>query len=88
MKLFFCVTFFILTNYCFSQYNDTLYFKSGNVKSCTILKYDSQYVHYEYRGQKGKLINNRISHSSLRSFVIYNEFNEQIYNSKSAKKED
>lgn len=73
----------------FSQYNDTLYFKSGNVKSCTIVKYDDEFVSYQYRNKKQKLVDNKIAISTLKSFVIYNEFNELIFDSKSpVKKED
>lgn len=66
----------------FSQYNDTMYFKSGNVKSCTIREYDEKFLTYEYRGQRGKLVENRIAVSTLKSFVIYNEYNELIFDSK------
>ena len=73
-------------NFCvglvFSQYNDTMYFKSGNVKSCTIREYDKQFLTYEYRGQRGKLVENRIAISTLKSFVIYNEYNELVFDSK------
>jgi len=72
----------------FSQYNDTLYFKSGNVKSCTIVEYDDEFIVYNYRNKKQKLVDNKIAISSLKSFVIYNEFNELIFDSKNpAKKE-
>ena len=73
----------------FSQYNDTLYFKSGNVKSCTILEHDDEFISYHYRNKKQKLVDNKIAISTLKSFVIYNEFNELIFDSKNpVKKED
>lgn len=73
----------------FSQYNDTMYFKSGNVKSCTILEHDEKFLKYEYRNHNQKLVGNKISISSLKSFVIYNEYNELIFDSRTGfRKED
>ena len=81
-RLVFFLIYLIVGYQGFSQYNDTMYFKSGHVKSCTIVEYDEKFLKYEYRNHNKKLVSNKISISSLKSFVIYNEFNELIFDSK------
>lgn len=72
----------------FSQYNDTLYYKSGNVKAVTIRQHDEKFVTYEYGNKKGKLVSNRISKDTLKWFVIYNEYGELVYDSRKPKKKE
>jgi hypothetical protein len=66
----------------YSQYNDTLYFKSGMARPVTIREYDKEFMWYEYRNKKDKLVEAKIAIDGLKSFVIYNEFNELVYDSK------
>lgn len=72
----------------FAQYNDTLYFKSGKVKPVTIRQHDEKFVTYEYGGKKGKLVSGKIALDALKSFVIYNEYGELVYDSKNPKKKE
>lgn len=72
----------------YSQYNDTLYYKSGNVKAVTVRQHDEKFLHYEYRGKNGKLVDNKISLSSLKYFVIYDEYGKLVYNSANPKKKE
>ncbi len=72
----------------FSQYNDTLYYKSGNVKAVTVRQHDEKFVTYEYGNKKGKLVSGKVAKDSLKSFVIYNEYGELVYDSKNPKKKE
>lgn len=72
----------------FSQYNDTLYYKSGKVKPVNIRQHDEKFVVYEYGGKKGKLVTGKISMHTLKSFVIYNEYNELVFDSNKPKKKE
>jgi len=76
--------FFAINGY--GQYNDTLYYKSGMVKSVTVRQHDEKFLTYEYRGKRGKLVENRISLDSLKSFVIYDEYGQLVYDSKNPKR--
>jgi hypothetical protein len=88
-KLLILSLFFLVGAIGFSQHNDTLYYKSGKVKAVTIRQHDEKFVTYEYRTSKGKLGSNRIAKKALKSFVIYNEHGELVYDSlKPKKKED
>lgn len=82
--LFFCVLSFGAR----AQYNDTLYYKSGMVKAVTIRQHDEKFLTYEYGGKGGKLVSARIPISKLKSFVIYNEYNELVYDSRNPKKKE
>lgn len=72
----------------FSQYNDTLYYKSGKVKAVNVRQHDEKFVTYEYGGRGGKLVSNRISKDILKSFVIYNEYGALVYDSRNPKKKE
>jgi len=88
-RLIFLIGFLVIGLDGFSQYNDTMYFKSGNVKSCTIIEHDDKFLKYEYRNHRQKLVGAKISISTLNSFVIYNEYNELIFDSRTGyRKED
>lgn len=87
-KLLILLILFFSAGVGFSQYNDTLYYKSGNVRVVTIRQHDEKFVTYEYGNKKGKLVSGRISVDTLKSFVIYNEYNELVFDSKNPKKEE
>lgn len=89
MKHFLVLLFFVaLSQSGFAQYNDTLYYKSGHVKAVTIRQHDEKFVNYEYGGKNGKLISNRIPIKQLKSFVVYNELNELVYDSKKPRRKE
>lgn len=89
MRRLLCFTFFLLTALASNaQYNDTLYYESGMVKAVTVRVHDEKFITYEYRGKGGKLVENRISLSKLKSFVIYDEYGNLVYNSKTAKRKE
>lgn len=87
-KLLILPLFFFVGTIGFSQYNDTLYYKSGKVKAVTIRQHDEKFVTYEYGGKNGNLVSNRISKSTLKSFVIYNEYGVLVFDSKNPKKKE
>jgi len=81
-KLYLLILFCGFGLFGFSQYNDTLYYKSGFVRSCEIKKHDEKFVTYEYRNKKGNLVDNKIPTSKLTHYVIYNEMGKQVYHSR------
>jgi hypothetical protein len=76
MKNFLILAAFLFIGFSgFSQYNDTLYYKSGMARPVTVKEYDEDFMWYEYRNKKDNLVETKISIRSLKYFVIYNEFN-------------
>ena len=87
-KLIFVFALLIISFSASSQYNDTLYFKSGYVKAVSVRQHDEKFLYYEYRGKGDNLVENRIPISKLKSFVIYDEYGREVYNSLHPKKEE
>lgn len=71
-----------------AQYNDTLYYKSGRVKPVTVRQHDEKFLTYEYGNKKGKLVSMKIKLDALEYFVIYNEYNELVHDSRQPKKKE
>ncbi len=89
MKKLLFLTFLLFAGAAgFSQYNDTLYYKSGKVKAVTVRQHDEKFVTYEYGNSKGKLVSGKITRDALKFFVIYNEYGELVFDSRKPKKKE
>ena len=54
----------------------------------TVRQHDEKFLNYEYGNKKGKLVSTKVKLDSLDYFVIYNENNELIHDSRKSKKKE
>jgi len=81
--------------FCFSgvfaagaQFNDTLFFKSHHIKIVTVRQHDEKFLTYECIGRGGKLVEKRVKLSKLEAFVIYDESDKLVRDSRQPKRKE
>lgn len=81
--------YFMLISFCAqAQYNDTLFYKSGQQKAVAVRIHDEKFLTYEFRNASGKLIEKRVKLNKLEHFVIYDEAGNLVRHSKQPKRKE
>ncbi len=81
IKFIFLFVFFNKLSISFSQYNDTIFYKSGNIKVVDIESFDEKKIDYNYTNSKGVLKNISAAVGGIKRFVIYDNENRLEYDS-------
>ncbi|MBL7899746.1 MAG: hypothetical protein JNJ99_14500 [Crocinitomicaceae bacterium] len=73
----------LAAGFSFSQnFNDTLYYKSGLERACTINHFDSKNLNYTYVSSKKDTLTHSVKLDQLKYFVIYDSSQVKTFSSK------
>lgn len=64
-------------------HNDTIYYKSGMVKPCTINDFDTYNIYYQYKNSKGQEKSSNARLKIIKHFVRYDTNGVKLYDSRS-----
>lgn len=82
-RLFFQITAMLIPVNLIGQVdNDTLFYKSGMERVCTVNYYDLKNINYTYKSSKGETLTHDIKQDQLKYFVVYDSLGVLQFSSK------
>ena len=67
-----------------AQVNDTLFFKSENIRIVTVRQHDEKTLTYECLNRKKEMVEKRIRLTRLKAFVIYDDAGNLVRDSRNS----